>query len=287
MISRLTKIFAILTIILFSSSVSAYHNPDQASGFVNDFAGLLSVEQKTVLENKLSSFEKETSNEISIAIIKSLDGDTIENFATELFLDWGIGKDKKDNGVLLLVAKDDREMRIEVGYGMEGALTDAQSYQIINRTLKPAFQKNNYFEGLNEAIDQIISATKGEYTVVGNTDLKSLNLSYDSLAWIALLALVWLSSILGRSKSWWLGGFIGAILGVGLSLIKGFLYFGLVSIAVLIPFGLLFDYIVSKQYKKGKSSGHLPWWIGGGNGRGGFGGFGGGMSGGGGSSGKW
>ena len=104
---------------------------------------------------------------------------------------------------------------------------------------------------------------------------------------------MWLASILGRSKSWWAGGVLGGIAGLIIGLIKGFIIFGLASLAVLIPFGLLFDYIVSKNYKKHKARGTVPWWIGGGRGGrggfggGGFGGFGGGSSGGGGASGSW
>jgi hypothetical protein len=103
-----------------------------------------------------------------------------------------------------------------------------------------------------------------------------------------LVIFVYLSSILGRSKNWWLGGVLGGIVGVVFGFIYGFLYIGLISIVVLLPLGLLFDYFVSKKYLEGQASGYIPWWIGGGSGgHGGFGGFGGGMSGGGGSSGDW
>ena len=88
---------------------------------------------------------------------------------------------------------------------------------------------------------------------------------------------------------WWAGGVVGGIVGIIISLIKGFLFLGLISLIALIPLGLLFDFIVSRAYQKGKQTGHYPWWIGGGRGGrgGGFGGFGGGMSGGGGASGRW
>lgn len=287
--TRLSKILFILFLLFFSSTTQAYYSPGQPTGFVNDYTDTFSIEQKQLLEAKLLEFEKETGNEISIVIINNLENDTIENFTEKIFQDWGIGKKGEDNGVLILVAKENREMRIEVGYGLEGVLTDAQTNWIITKIMKPAFQENNFFSGLNRAIDKIIQTKKGE--IIPN--LENINNSnklknYESIIWISLLGFYWILSVLGRSKSWWLGGIFGAVIGMIFGFIKGFIYFGIISLVILIPIGLLFDYIVSKQYKRGKSKGHIPWWIGGGNGKGGgFGGFGGGMSGGGGSSGRW
>ncbi len=284
----------IITLLLFFACPAlAYYNPGQPSGFVNDYAAVLKVEQKQILENKISQFEKDTSNEISLVIINSLEDDTIENFAVKLFEDWKIGKKGKDNGVLVLVAISDRRMRIEVGYGLEGVLTDAQSNWIINQKMKPAFQNNDYYGGLEAAVNEIILAIKGEYVPSESSSESSTgNFNPLDILWFGMFAFIWLASILGRSKSWWAGGVIGAVIGIIIGFIKGFLYFGLVSIVFLVPIGLLFDFIVSKKYQAGKASGHIPWWIGGGRGGssggfGGFGGFGGGFSGGGGSSGRW
>jgi uncharacterized protein len=285
-------LFLCLGFFAYANFANAYYNPGQPDGFVNDYSSTLTSEQKQLLENKLTQFERDSSNEISIAIINDLQDDTIENFAEKLFKDWRIGKKDKDNGVLILVAKENREMRIEVGYGLEGTLTDAQSNWIINKIMKPAFQSNDFYKGINDATDKIIAATKGENIPNLETSPKqNFNFDWEMVFGIGFFGLMWLSAILGRSKSWWLGGAIGAILGIIMGIIKGFLYFGITSLAILIPLGLLFDFIVSKQYRTGKSRGHVPWWIGGGrwgSGKsGGFGGFGGGMSGGGGSSGKW
>lgn len=282
----------IITILLFLivNPVFAYYNPGTPSGFVNDYAGMLSDADKQKLEVKLVQFEKDSSNEISVVIIQSLEGDTIEDFAVKLFEDWQIGKAKNDNGVLILIARDNRKMRIEVGYGLEGALTDAQSWWIIDDIMKPAFQEEKYYKGIDEAVDKIISATKGEYLPSASAEpTADKGFSWEFILWFGLFIIMWLASILGRSKSWWVGGVLGGIVGVVIGLIKGFIIFGLASIVVLIPFGLLFDYIVSKNYKKHKTRGTIPWWIGGGRGggRGGFGGFGGGSSGGGGASGSW
>jgi len=286
MLKVLSGIIFIIPLFVFG-----YQNPGSPSGFVNDFAEMLTVEQRQTLETKIGNFEKETTNELSVVTVANLGGDTIENFAEKLFQDWGVGKNKKDNGVLLLISSDDRQMRIEVGYGLEGALTDAQSFWIIQNFLKPAFQRGDYYGGISGGIDNIISITKGEF----EPDTKSTTsngFNVDSVFfffWVAWVFFVWTGSVLARSKSWWGGGIVGG----AVALVVGFafaLISGLVSALVLIPLGLWLDYLVSRKYTALKEGNQpLPWWIGG---RGGFGGrggggFGGGHSGGGGSSGSW
>lgn len=284
----------ILFSVLFPVLVLAYVNPGKPNGLINDYAGILTNDQKTALENKLVSFEQESGNEIAIVTIPNLGGDTIENFAVKLFEDWKIGKKGKDNGILVLIAKEDRKIKIEVGYGLEGALTDAQSFWIIDKVMKPAFQQENYYQGIGEAVDKIIAATKGEKIPETDTGDKSNYFSlFPFLFFWGFIILTWLASILGRSKSWWAGGTVGGVVGIIISLIFGFLFFGLFSLIILIPLGLLFDFHVSRAYKTGKEKGKIPWWAGGrgrwgGGGSGsGFGGFGGGRSGGGGASGGW
>ena len=285
----LSGIFFLIPLFVF-----AYQNPGTPSGFVNDFAEILTTEQKQLLEMKISNFEKETSNELSVVIISNLGGDTIENFAVKLFEDWGIGKNKKDNGVLLLVASEDRKMRIEVGYGLEGALTDAQRFWIIQNILRPSFQKEDYYEGISSGVDTIVSITKGEFKPDTNSTGDS-GINRDSvffMLWVSWVFFVWMGSVLARSKSWWGGGIVGGVIafaiGLGFTLVLGF-----VSALIFIPLGLWFDYVISRKYTVAKETGQiLPWWIGGrggfgGKGGGGFGGFGGGHSGGGGSSGSW
>ena len=286
------------SLLFFVLPVFAYSSPGKPSGFVNDFAGMMSSGAKQTLEQKLVQFEKDTSNEISVVTINSLNGDTIENFAVKLFEEWKIGKADKDNGVLLIVAKKDKKMRIETGYGLEGALTDAQTFWIQENVMKPAFQSNDYDGGITSAVDSIISATKGEYVPSQQPSAsKGWNAkTLENIFWFGLFIFIWLGSVLARSKSWWAGGVIGAIIGVILIFVFS-LFVGLIAMATLIPIGLLLDYIVSKNYQKIKSSGsnHFPWWMGGfgggssggGFGGGSFGGFGGGSSGGGGSSSGW
>jgi uncharacterized protein len=286
MFKKLFLISLLLPLMLF-----AYSSPGKPVGFVNDFAGVLNSNEKASLEAKLVTFEKDTSNEISVGIINSLDGDTIENYAVDLFKEWGVGKKKNDNGVLLLFAMKDRKMRIEVGYGLEGALTDLQSESIISNDLSPAFKAGDYYYGISRAVDNIILATKGEYAPQ-SVPLGLGNINWPLVFYVFFFGMIYLAAILGRSKSWWMGGVLGGLAAFFATLLFGFMLTGLLSFIVFIPLGLLFDFIVSRAYEKGKITGNYPWWIGGvgggwGGGGGGFGGFGGGGSGGGGRSGGW
>jgi len=290
-------LFLLFWVIFFSvsaHSVSAYFNPGRPSGFVNDYAGIISSAVKQQLEQTLINFKAESSNEISVVTINNLGGDSIENFAVKLFEEWGIGQKDKDNGVLILISKEDKEMRIEVGYGLEGVLTDAQSWWIIQNVMKPAFQKGDFDLGISNAVDKIITAIRGEYVPSQNKSTESSPLDVATfIFWALILFVPYLGAILGRSKSWWLGGVLGLVIGVILVFIFGW-FVGISSVIILAPLGLLFDFLVSKNYQKRKKMGLRPsWWAGGtigrsgGSGHGGFGGFGGGGSGGGGASGRW
>lgn len=279
---------------------AAFVVPDKPIGFVSDFAGMLKAEEIASLNSKLSAFNASTTIEIAVVTIKSLDGDTIENAAQKIFDTWKIGKAKVDNGALVLVSLEDRRARIQTGYGLEGALTDIQSSAIINNDIVPAFKAGRYYEGLNFATDDIISAVTGEARTPGApanvNDSWILKLLFSNGGWILLaipfMVLRVLAIILGKTKSWWAGGVLGAALGGGGGLIFGTLGWA-IGLGVFFGLsGLLFDFLVSKSYDKWKDGGGRGPWLGGGgfgggSGGGGFGGFGGGRSGGGGSSGGW
>lgn len=287
-------LFAAVLVSCIPLAAGAYYNPGEPSGFVNDFADIIPAESEQQLENRLQQFQNETTNEIAVVTIERLDGDTIDNFAVRLFEEWGIGTSENDNGVLLLVAKQDKKMRIEVGYGLEGALTDAESGAIIRSVLRPAFQNGRYADGIAQAVDAMMAATQGEYDAPA-ASANTGGMDWDFIVIFGGFFIIWLAAILGRSRSWWAGGVIGAVIAIGIGLWLGFVWWGIVSLVLLVPGGLLFDYGVSKQFHNAKSGGRRPpWWGGGmwgpgsgGFGSGGFGGFGGGMSGGGGASGGW
>jgi uncharacterized protein len=125
-------------------------------GFVNDFASVLADDARRRLEERLAAYERETGNEIAVAIFPSLRGQTIESLAVNLFEEWGIGKRNRNNGILILLAIQDRAVRIEVGYGLEGKVPDAQAGRIIREAIVPAFRQQRYADGLDAAIDELI-----------------------------------------------------------------------------------------------------------------------------------
>ncbi len=127
----------------------------QYSSFVNDYTGTLSAEWLAKTEELTKNVEQLTSSEIGVAIIDSLGGITIEDYAAQLFEEWGIGKKEKDNGVLLLVSMMDRELRIETGYGLEPAITDLEAKEIIDEVIVPAFKQEDYGTGIFNGVAAI------------------------------------------------------------------------------------------------------------------------------------
>ena len=289
------RIAAAVAILCSIQLVSAFTVPTTPSGYVNDYANVLSAQTKQTLEEELRVFTASTSNEIAVVVVPSLDGEVIESYAVKLFESWKIGDEAKDNGILLLVAVEERKLRIEVGYGLEGALPDILAKQIIDVEITPSFKTGGYDQGVLLGVRAIMRAIEGEYVGIAQgvgtgEDFESL---ITGIFFFGFFALQFLGAILARSKSWWAGGIIGGGLGGGamiFGLFGGSLLVGLITTTVLVLLGLFFDYIVSNAYKQSTlSGGGVPWWAGGGTGgRGGsFGGFSGGSSGGGGASGSW
>lgn len=163
--SVLLLAFSIVTIqFVFSQNAKTIPPEIKITNYVTDLSGTLNASQKTTLETKLSDFEKQTSNQVVVYIISSLEGESLEEKSIEIAEKNGIGQKGKNNGVLLFIAMSDRKLRIEVGYGLEGALPDALCNQIIRKEITPKFKLGNYYEGISAGVDAIISATKGEYT---------------------------------------------------------------------------------------------------------------------------
>lgn len=288
-------IFSFVLLFLLACPVLSYQNPGDPEGFLNDYAYMLNPAEEERLENKLAQFDKETSNEIAVVTISDLGGDVIENYAVKLFEDWKIGKGEKDNGVLILIAKSDRQMRIEVGYGLEAALTDAQCSWIISDIMAPAFREYDYYEGIDSAVDKIMAATRGEY-VPGKEGLavsKARKIVDNIFGWIVIIVIFLAGLVLGESRSWWQGGVIGAILGMIFGFSQNSMLISTVGAIVLGLIGLVYDFLVSYKIKGKTVLGGKNSWLGGisggsrGSGGGSFGGFGGGSSGGGGASGSW
>jgi uncharacterized protein len=132
------------------------------TGRVVDTANLLKPQERAALEAKLKVHEDKTSDQVVVATVPSLESRSIEDYANRLFRTWQLGQQKKNNGVLLLVAPKEREMRIEVGYGLEGTLTDAIAKLIITNAITPSFQKGRFADGIDGGIDAILGILTGE-----------------------------------------------------------------------------------------------------------------------------
>jgi uncharacterized protein len=250
-------IFLCIGIVGQSQNVLAKPNPPR---LVTDVAGVLSADQLQALEQKLVAIDDSSSNQIAVVILPSLEGNPKEEYATKLFREWGIGNKKTNNGVLLLVAIQDRQIRIEVGYGLEGAIPDITALNIIDNDIKPAFKQGAYYEGLDKATDDIAKAAVGEYKVKRAKKGKSDGGSLMLFVFIVIIIV----SIVGRR-----GGGGGSNIGGN----------GFNDIAT----GMLLGSLLGGGGRRGGGWGDS----GGGFGGGGFGGFGGGSSGGGGAGGGW
>ncbi|MGH2649445.1 MAG: TPM domain-containing protein, partial [Ginsengibacter sp.] len=135
-------------------------NPPRA---VNDFGNMLAPFQVEALEQKLDAYNDSTSSAIVVITVPNLDGNDIAEVSLKYLRDWGIGTKDKNNGVVILVSKDDHKARIETGYGMEGVLPDITAKEIIDDRMIPAFKENDYYRGFDNAVDAIIQAAAGEY----------------------------------------------------------------------------------------------------------------------------
>jgi uncharacterized protein len=233
---------------------------------VTDAAGILSEAEKSALEQKLVAIDDSSSNQIAVVIIKSLQDRPIEEYATKLFRTWGIGNKKTNNGVLLLVSVDDRKVKIEPGYGLEGAIPDIVAGDIIRNKIAPAFKVGNYYKGIDEATDALAQAAVGEYKVARKKNRSSDGVGSPMIIFFVILVIVLI--ILGG-----IGG--GGGFGGGRRRRSD-----LGSLAE----GIILGSLLNGGGRGGWGGGGFG---GGGFGGGGFGGFGGGSSGGGGASGGW
>lgn len=133
------------------------------TGRVVDNAGMLDAAAQRSISAQLEAHENATGNQIVVVTLSDLQGYPIEDFGNRLFRDWGLGQKGKNNGVLLIIAPNERKIRIEVGYGLEGELTDAISANIIATRISPAFKRGNFAEGVTDGISAIVEALGGKY----------------------------------------------------------------------------------------------------------------------------
>lgn len=152
-----------LIFVLTSSFSFALEVPSRPEGRVTDQTRTLSPSEIGALDRKLANFEGETTNQIAVLLIPSLEGDSLEDYSIRLAEKWKIGQKGMNNGAILLIVQNDHKIRIEVGYGLEGALPDALTGTIIRNEIAPRFRAGQFYQGIEAGIDAIMAATKGEY----------------------------------------------------------------------------------------------------------------------------
>jgi len=237
---------------------------------VNDLAGILTAPQVEELENMLVQFDRETSTQVAVVTVPSLDGMDPSDYAFQIGESWGVGHEGKNNGVVMLVKpkteQEQGKVFIAVGYGLEGVIPDAVANgKIIDQEMIPRFRENDYYGGIKNGLDVIMKLTRGEYTAEQYSGDGSGGLVGGGFIFLVILAIIILSMMKGGNKNSFNTG------------------------SRNLPFWILLG--MMNAGKRGGSwsdfSGGRGGFGGGGFGGGGFGGFGGGSFGGGGAGGSW
>jgi uncharacterized protein len=258
---------------------------------VTDLTGTLSADQQTALEQKLAAFEAAKGSQLAVLIVPTTQPEEIEQYSIRVFDQWKLGRKNIDDGALLLVAKNDRRVRIEPAQGLGGVLTDAICNRIIDETIAPDFRAGNFYGGIDAGLDQMMKLIQGEPLPPpeerwqGSAHGHGMNL-LPQLFFAVLIGSVLLRSILGRTLG-------SAATGVGAGLLVWLVAHGLLLAGLAAVGGFLFAMVSGLARGSGWSSGGIGWggiggggFGGGGGGGGGFSG-GGGISSGGGASGSW
>jgi uncharacterized protein len=280
-IARLARLLLLGFTLWWSVTAVAQMPVPPLSGRVTDQTATLTTEQKTSLEQKLAAFEARKGTQIAVLIVSSTKPEEIEQYALRVVELWKLGRKKVDDGALLLVAKDDRTLRIEVGYGLEGVLNDVTAKRIVGEVIAPPLQQGDYFAGISAGVDQMIRVIDGE--PLPNPKRGTAGVSSQSFGqlWPVLFVLtLFVGGMLRKT----LGRVPGALVAGGLFGLAGWLFAGAVFAAALAG-GIAFLITllgVGMGGRGGMFAGALLGGMGGGrSGGGGFGGGGGGFGGGG------
>ncbi|MFV0397077.1 MAG: TPM domain-containing protein [Bacteroidales bacterium] len=255
------NITTILLFILFvaASGAQTFPEPMNPPRLVNDFVNFFTPQEVELLEQKLVTFSKETSNQIVVLTVDDLQGLEPSEYAIRIFDKWGIGGKGKDNGILILIkpkiANERGEVFISIGYGLEGAVPDILAGRIVNREIIPAFKEEQNYVGIDQAVNTLISLTKGEFTADEYMNQEDSEGVYGAI--FTILVIIILFIVISR------GGKGGHTLSSGRGAIIPPIFWG------------------------GMGGGRSSGGFGGFSGGGGFGGFGGGSTGGGGAGGSW
>lgn len=180
---------------------------------VNDFTKTLTQIQVDDLEKKLEAYDDSTSNQIAVVIIPTTGNYSVDEVGLETGRRWGVGNKEKNNGIILLIAKDDRKLKIEVGYGLEGAVPDITAKSIIDNFITPNFKQGNYYRGIDEGTDAIIRAAAGEYKAPAGygSKKKGKGISIGTIIFIIIILVIIFGAGAGASGGTYVsrGGFGG------------------------------------------------------------------------------
>jgi uncharacterized protein len=273
--------------LLFAFAASAEVPVPVLRARVTDLADLLPPERERALEARLAAFEGETAHQLAVLTVPSLEGEPIESFALRVAEQWALGDKKLDNGMLLVVAKQDRAARVEVGYGLEGVVPDAVAERVLEDTMFPRFRAGDFAGGIDAACEALIRAARGE--VVAVPQRRSVQPRIDPVALMVMAVMA--SSLVSMPFRRRARG-VGALLGGG---VAGALVWVLAASAAFAALAFLlgawFGFMgpmagTGRRGGWGGGFGGGGWSRGGGGGGGGFSGGGGGF-GGGGASGRW
>ena len=294
------RVLGFVLLLLLPLAWAAAKDIPPLTGRVNDTANLISPEQRQRIEAQLAQFEKQTGDQVAVLTVDSLDGEAIEDYANKVGRAWALGQKGKDNGVLLLVSKGDRKMRIEVGYGLEPVLTDLQTSIIQNQVIIPYFKKGDFGGGIEAGVNAILSTIQGK-PVEPAPEAEAPGNGGGSTSWPGFLIFGLFALgpfILNAIRS---GSWIVYIVMLPVLFFLGLLaspIVGMIAAGVWLILFPILRMILPRTPSSGRFRGPGGWWIGpgmggggwrGGGGFGGGGGFsgGGGSFGGGGSSSSW
>ena len=207
---------AVLLFLATAISAQALEVPPKPQGRVSDYSSTLTSTQIAALDRTLAEFEKQTTNQIAVVLIPTLAGDSLEDYSIRLAEKWRIGQKGRDNGVILLIVTEDRKIRIEVGYGLEGVLPDSLAGEIIRQVIAPRFREGRFFEGIEAGVSAIMAATKGEYRATSPNKRGSSGRSFISLFWPLFIFFIFLSVLTNSFRrrgyysrsggGWFIGG---------------------------------------------------------------------------------
>ena len=284
---RLLSSSLVTLLVLMSGVCAAEIAVPVLTGHVVDLTGTLSKSQKEALEQTLTSFESRKGSQLAVLIVPTTAPESIEQFGIRVAEKWKLGRKKIDDGAILLIAKNDRTLRIEVGYGLEGVLTDALSKRIIDQTIVPRFKEQDFYSGITQGVQQIMRGIDREPLEIPAAKADSVIESGMSFAPVLFVLVVVLGGVLRRV----FGRLPGAIATSGVIAVIAWLMIGSIFMGLLAGFVAFFFALMMGAFNGLTRGGYYGGSGHSGSGSGGFsgGGFsgGGGGFGGGGASGRW